>query len=275
MLSELSAIITLAGDYGLRRYELPEGMRYSTLKERGKFYREEFDPKVVDTWLKGMMKRPVFAVIIGRHTKIYPKKYREDASTTILIDEYSDLNDVRAQILEFLPESVYYDRNVYDEEGNALGQEMAFDLDPENLTCPIHGSLKDKMKRHQGLSFCELELRMVRDETVKLYEVLADMFSQIRIVYSGRGFHMHILDSDSFGWSYDERKKFALDLKNKGFLIDDWVTSGEMRLIRLPFSLHGMVSRIASPLRIDELAVFDPIRDDRCIPRFLKATSSF
>jgi len=259
----------------LRKYKLPEGMRYSTLEERRKFYQEEFDPKVVDTWLKGIMKRPVFAVIIGRHTRIYPKKYRKDASTTILIDEYRDLNDVRAQILEFLPESVYYDRNIYDEEGSKLGQEIAFDLDPENLTCPIHGSLADKMKRHQGLSFCELELRMVRDETVKLYEVLADMFSQIRIVYSGRGFHIHISDRDSFGWSNDKRKKFALDLKNKGFLIDDWVTSGEMMLIRLPFSLHGMVSRIVSPLRIDELAVFDPIRDDRCIPRFLKSTSSF
>ncbi|MEM2936872.1 MAG: DNA primase, partial [Candidatus Bathyarchaeia archaeon] len=106
---------------------------------------------------------------IGRHTKIFPRKYREDASTTI-IDEYESLEGVRAQILDFLPEAVYYDRNVYGDKGKILGQELAFDLDPENLTCPIHGTLEEKMKRRQGLSFCELELRMVRDETAKLYK---------------------------------------------------------------------------------------------------------
>jgi len=63
-----------------------------------------------------------------RHTEIYPRKYREDASTTILIDEYEDLNDLKEQILEFLPKSVYYDRNIYDKEGVVLGQEIAFDL---------------------------------------------------------------------------------------------------------------------------------------------------
>ena len=36
-----------------------------------------------------------FAVIIGRHTKIYPEKYKEDASTTIIIDEYKNLEDLK------------------------------------------------------------------------------------------------------------------------------------------------------------------------------------
>jgi len=168
---------------------------------------------------------------------------------------------------------VYYDRNVYDEKEVVLGQEIAFDLDPENLTCPVHGSLEEKMKRGQGLSFCELELKMVRDETLRLYEELKTMFLQVRIVYSGRGFHIHILDKDAFGWSYDDKKKLALDLKAKGFLIDEWVTSGGMRLIRLPYSLHGMVSRIATPLGVDDLGDFDPVRDERCIPAFLKPES--
>ena len=70
------------------------------------------------------------------------------------------------QILEFLPEAVYYDRSVYDENDRKMGQELAFDLDPENITCPIHGTMADKMKRQQGLSFCELELEMVKKETI-------------------------------------------------------------------------------------------------------------
>jgi len=50
-----------------------------------------------------------------------------------------------------------------------------------------------------------------------------------------------------------------------------------MRLIRLPFSLHGLVSRIALPLEKSELERFDPVNDERCIPRFLrgKPISSF
>ena len=134
---------------------------------------------------KGQVK---FAVIMGRHTGIFLKKYREDASTTIIIDEYKNLDEVKAQILEFLPESAYYDRNVYDEKQRIFGQELAFDLDPENLTCPLHGTLNDKMKRHQGLAFCELELSMVKEETIKLYEELEKQFSEMRVVYSGRGF---------------------------------------------------------------------------------------
>lgn len=245
-------------------------MRYATLEERREFYRDEFDLPKVEKWLENRIGKTVFAVIIGRHTKIYPKEYRDDASTTILLDEYRTLGDVRRQILEFLPEAVYYDRNSYDEKGKAIGQELAFDLDPENITCPIHGTLADKMLRHQGLGFCKLELEMVKDETVKLYEELEKTFSRLDIVYSGRGFHIHVFDRETFNWSYKVRKSFAEKVRRKGFLIDEWVTSGGMRLIRLPYSLHGMVSRIVVPLHFKDLAGFDPLSDKRCVPKFLE-----
>ncbi|MGB9135564.1 MAG: hypothetical protein WCC63_08315 [Candidatus Bathyarchaeia archaeon] len=90
----------------------------------------------------------MFAVIIGRHTRVFPEKYAADAGTTILIDEYGGLEDVRTEILEFLPESVYYDRNMYGGERRVGGQELAFDIDPENFECPIHGGLEDKMRMH-------------------------------------------------------------------------------------------------------------------------------
>jgi len=230
----------------------------------------EFDLNNVREWFNEWSGRIVFAVIIGRHTRIYPPEYEEDASTTILIDNYSDLEDVREWILEFLPESVYYDRNVYDEYGRIAGQGLAFDLDPENLTCPIHGSLEDKMRRHQGLSFCEIELDMVKDETIKLYDELSKIFSNLKIVYSGRGFHIHVFDRDVFSWSREKRIELAKEIKNKGFIIDEWVTSGSMRLIRLPYSLHGMVSRIVMPIDVAEIDNFNPIEDERCIPSFLK-----
>ena len=259
----------------MAQYYLPVGMRYSTLEERKQFYTLEFSLQKVAEWFKDGQGKTKFAVIIGRHTRIYPEKYKEDASTTIIIDEYKNLEDVRQQILEFLPEAVYYDRNVYDENDHKTGQELAFDLDPENITCPIHGSLADKMKRLQGLGFCEAELEMVKQEAIGLYEFLANRFSEVRVVYSGRGFHLHILDQEAYLLNAKERLEFAQQVKREGFHIDEWVTSGEMRLIRLPYSLNGLVSRIVLPLRKDELESFDAVHDERCLPKFLSKKLTF
>ena len=257
------------------QYYLPEGMRYASLEERKQFYTSEFNLQEVAQWFRSWRGKVKFAVIIGRHTKIYPEKYKEDASTTIIIDEYSNLEEVRQQILEFLPEAVYYDRNVYDENGVKTGQELAFDLDPENITCPIHGTLSDKMKRNQGLSFCELELQMVKQEAIGLYEFLANRFDLLKVVYSGRGFHVHVLDPQAYELDTQERLNLAKQVKREGFHIDDWVTSGEMRLIRLPYSLNGLVSRIVFPLTKDELESFDPVYDKRAQPIFLGKKVTF
>ena len=245
-------------------------MRYSTLEERKQFYSTEFSLEKVAKWFGEQQGKIKFAVIMGRHTRIYPPKYKQDASTTIIIDEYQTLEDVRTQILEFLPEAVYYDRNVYDANDHKVGQELAFDLDPENITCPIHGSLADKMKRLQGLSFCEVELEMVKKEAVGLYGFLSERFGDVRAVYSGRGFHLHVLDPNAYTLSVEERLELARQVREAGFHIDEWVTSGEMRLIRLPYSLNGLVSRIVLPLTKQDLETFDPIHDARCLPRFLR-----
>jgi DNA primase catalytic subunit len=259
----------------MSNYLMPKGMRLATLKERKEFYQKEFDLRKVADWLKDREDKIRFAVIIGRHTKIYPEKYLQDLGTTIIIDDYQDLEDVRRQIEEFIPEAVYYDRNIYDEENNSKGQELAFDLDPENITCPIHGTLADKMKRGQGLGFCSLELDMAKKQTLDLYEDLEKQFSNLRIVYSGRGFHIHVFDRFSNVLSSEDRKEMADKIKAKGFEIDAWVTEGEMHLIRLPFSLHGMVSRIVTPLEKKEVEKFDPIKDARCLPSFLKGKLTF
>ncbi len=151
-----------------------------------------------------------------------------------------------------------------------VGQELAFDLDPENVTCPVHGSLADKLQRGQGLSFCSLELGIVKQQVVGLHEYLEREFSNLRIVYSGRGFHIHVFDEAAYGLSEKERREITRIVKKKGFAIDEWVTAGEMRLIRLPYSLHGMVSRVVLPLEKSELERFDPVTDERCIPKFLR-----
>ena len=120
------------------------------------------------------------------------------------------------------------------------------------------------------MGFCETALKMVKNHTINLYEELSKNFTRLEIVYSGRGFHIHIFDCDSFSWTYNKRKVLADNILKQGFPIDEWVTSGGSRLIRLPFSLHGMVSRIVYPIKINELADFNPIEDPRSKPNFLK-----
>jgi DNA primase small subunit len=251
------------------QYNLPTGMRYATIEERKQFYASEFNLEKVGQWFNLGLGKTKFAVIIGRHTKIFPEKYKKDASTTIIIDEYKNLEDIKEQVLEFLPEALYYDRSLYDENDCNIGQELAFDLDPENITCPIHGTLAEKMKRKQGLSFCELEFEMVKKEAIGLYEFLANRFSEVKAVYSGRGFHLHVLDTNAYQLNTQKREEIAQQVKNEGFHIDYWVTSGEMRLIRLPWSLNGLVSRIVLPLTKKELESFDAVHDERCLPKFL------
>lgn len=255
------------------QFYLPLGMRFATLEERKQFYTDEFDLQKVSEWFGRNSSNTRFAVIMGKHTKIVQEKYREDSDTTIIIDEYKDMADVVGQVVDFLPEAVYYDRTLYAEDGAVLGQELAFDLDPENVTCPIHGTLQDKLDRRQGMSFCEIELAIVQKEASGLYEYLAKQYSQLKITYSGRGFHIHVFDQDAYTLTTVERTNLAKEVKQAGFQIDEWVTTGEYRLIRLPYSLNGLVSRIVLPLKKEELEGFNAIQDQRCIPRFLGAAT--
>jgi DNA primase catalytic subunit len=257
-------------------------MRISSLDERERFYSREFSLPEVRAWFKGWQSPIVFAAVIGRHTGVAPKKYRPDRRRTIIIDEYENLTEVKNYLIDFRPESAYYDRNIYTDWdqakrfsndpaqlGRAYGQELVFDIDPENFTCPIHGTLEEKMRRHQGLSFCRLEFQLAQREAAQLLERLSKEFSSISLVYSGRGFHIHVTDKETVFWTRKKRLALVRSLTKRGFLMDEWVPSGGMRLIRLPYSLNGLVSRIAMPLAQNELEAFDPIANKRPIPKFL------
>ncbi len=263
---------------------MPRGMRYSTLRERKEYYEKEFPLKKVGEWF-GERANTVFAMILGRHTHIVLPEYEEIINNTVIVDDYKDLEDVKEYIIQYLPEAVYYDRNLYKDIMGCskcgkeprdcwnckyfLGQELAFDIDPENVVCPYHGNYEKKMEIHQGLSFCMYEFKVVRQKTLELYEELNREYSEFRFVYSGRGFHIHVMDQKAVRMKKKEREKLGEKWAKK-YPIDPWVTSGEMRLIRLPYSLHGMVSRICIPLSLGEIKSFDPRKDRKCFPSFLK-----
>jgi len=257
-------------------------MRVTSLVERRRYYSNEFNLAKVRDWFKAWQSPVVFAAVIGRHTGLAPENYRRDGARTIVIDEYESLSEVKNYLIDFRPESAYYDRNVYRDWnqarrfandlaqlGRAYGQELVFDIDPENFTCPIHGSLEEKTRNHQGLSFCRLEFQLAQQEAVELLELLSRRFSYIIVVYSGRGFHIHITDDETVFWNRKKRLSLVRTLTKKGFVMDEWVPAGGMRLIRLPYSLNGLVSRIALPVAQNQLGLFDPIVDERALPKFL------
>ncbi|MCK4326898.1 MAG: DNA primase [Candidatus Diapherotrites archaeon] len=244
---------------------LPFGMRASTLEERKRFY-EGFDLQKATGWIG---RKVVYVVIIGRHSGIYPPQFEEDKSVPLVIDNYKTLDDVMKYVMKYLPEGIYYDRNYYHDFSlchshdlkdawdwdNFAGQQLAFDIDSENVTCPEHGTLKERMKRGEGLSFCEKAFEIARKNTSNLFDALTQNYSDLRIVFSGRGFHIHVFDKDTITLTRDERKKIASDYLRFG--IDRWVTEGEMRLIRLPYSLNGTSSRIVTPIKKSELGAFN------------------
>jgi len=254
---------------------LPFSMRESSLKERKEFY-EDFIIAKSRNWIG---RDVVYAMILGKHTNIFLDKYKEDKNKPLIIDNYSSLEEVKDKFLCFLPEGVYYDRNYYKDLSlchtydlkkawnwhNFDGQELAFDLDPENVNCPVHGNLQKRMKEGRGLSFCRKAFELTKNNTIHLYENLTSTFTDIRIVFSGRGFHIHVFDDSAR--TLDKKERIELANRYKKYGIDKWITTGEMRLIRLPFSLNAISSRIAIPLKKSEIKDFNP--ETKALPDFI------
>ena len=255
--------------------DLPYELRPSDLEERRSFYRS-FDLGPSSDWVG---RDPVYAVIIGRHTGIYPERYEGDHRAPLVIDDYRDGDEVVDWVLEFLPEGLYYDRNHYADRSlchdrdlrdvwdwdNFEGQQLAFDVDPENVDCPDHGTLEERLSRGEGLSFCERAFDISREHTVELHYRMAENYSDVRTVFSGRGFHVHVMDRDARELGRRERRLLADE--NGDLAIDGFVTEGEMRLMRLPYSLNGSASRVVLPLDPDRVLEIDP--SSEALPDFL------
>ncbi|MEM0372822.1 MAG: DNA primase [archaeon] len=253
---------------------LPEGMKPASLEQRLEYYKKEFDIKKVRDWFKSIPVKwqPMFAVIIGKETRIFPEEYGKNSRGTLLLDTAPSFKSLRGELLEFLPETVFYSRNAFSSwEKNSscrtprtpwkcegfLGQELVVDIDPENFR-----------RSNDTLSFVMSNFETARTKTLELYETLG--FSKMKIVYSGRGFHLHVHDKETFSWDYRQRLDFSRTLSEKGFKNDEWVASGEYYMIRLPYSLHGLTGRVCIPLSKKETESFDPINNKRCTPKFLK-----
>jgi DNA primase catalytic subunit len=115
------------------------------------------------------------------------------------------------------------------------------------------------------------EFKMVRRQAAELSQLLAEEFDEVGVVYSGRGFHVVVDDEDAYSLSRKERASLARKYGRR-FAIDEWVTEGGSRLMRLPYSLNGLVSRKCMVIKNGrDLKGFDPRSEPIVIPKFLRS----
>lgn len=228
--------------------------RPSTLAEREKFYESEFSIEKVKLWFKkNKLKLPqLCAVDAGTETGIILDKKNKDKML------YFEFKDLGSKIKKYLPEDVYYDRNVYKNPKSVLNspnfknhlmQELAFDIDIDNL--------------HKKVS--NESIRQAYKITIKMEKELKEKYNvkNLQIIYSGRGFHLHVFDKKAYSLSNKERELLTKRLSK--YPIDPWVSCGFIRLIRMPYSLNSLVSRKVIPIGDrKQLDLSDSI------PRFLK-----
>lgn len=244
--------------------------RPATLEERKEFYENEFDIKKVESWLNQLPFKPSFFIIdAGTDTGIIKDKTKK--KKLAYFKPNLNLKELREKLIFYLPEDVYYDRNIYKNPNqiknfaksylsdNYLGQELVFDIDPENVTCPN--------KKHTFPDFCESCSKIAIQTAAKLYSELKKKFNKINIVFSGRGAHVHVLDKNAYYLTLKQRS--TLNKKYKKFAIDPWVSHGKIKLIRLPYTLNALSSRIVTPISISEATGFNP-NNASYIPKFLK-----
>ena len=211
--------------------------RKNTLMERSEFYQNKFDIQRVQQELGD---RQRFAIVIGRKTHIAPEQWKDYTKGVIYfrVDNYEEL---KQKLIEFSPESVYYVRN---------DNEILVDFDPHIIECT-------ECQKTAWESFCIHRFEYIKEQTIRMAEILEQHDLQYKIYYSGRGMHIKITVSNEI----ISAKKFIISLSDK-FTFDINVLFRP--LIRLPYSLNALVNRICIPLEPDEVSSFD-INDEKVI----------
>jgi len=227
-----------------------------------------------------------FAMIPGRHTGIVTPRHVRDTNNVVVIDDWRTSKDIRHYALDYLPEGLYYDRNRYadvtqcarcghrprtcKECHNYRGQQLAFDLDPENVDCPYHGHIGQKIASGRGLSFCMVEFKKVRRQAAELASELRKEYEHVVVVFSGRGFHVVVDDEDAYDMTKTDRRNLSRQIGRR-LELDEWVTEGGSRLMRLPYSLNGIVSRKCMIIKREkDLVKFDPRTSELVLPAFTR-----
>src|SRR5437899_11952951 len=97
----------------LPRYSLHGDLAPASLGYRRRFYERGMAYASAREWMARPPGERVYALIVGRHSGIYPRRFGHLKSVPLVVDDVRDANGLRPYLLKYLPEGVYYDRHVY------------------------------------------------------------------------------------------------------------------------------------------------------------------
>ncbi|HYV08890.1 MAG TPA: hypothetical protein VEL81_04865, partial [Thermoplasmata archaeon] len=70
-----------------RRYELPGDLGPASLEARRVFYRERMDYRAAERWMARPQGDRAYALILGRHSGIYPHRFRSLKNVPLIVDD--------------------------------------------------------------------------------------------------------------------------------------------------------------------------------------------
>ncbi len=191
----------------------------ATKEERTQYYAEEWKPSDVPSFLRNSI---AFREFGFDHDGSGPK------------DRYNQFKDM-PQLETFLknrgPYAVYSSISYYEEPSNRKGYqkaELVFDIDAKDLpvkNCCSKGEV------------CEVCLETAKDVVLNIEEILKNELGikSINFVYSGRGYHMRILDEDIMMFT-DVERAYILDYVSGSTIPkgrDPWLlTKGHTRIFK-------------------------------------------
>lgn len=245
-------------------YRFPKDLRPATVSEREQFYRDTFDWAAAEDFL-ARWDAPVFAVDVGSESTRYRPKWKKYKGKLVYIRTYANQRGLQQKLVRYAPEDVYYVR----ESAEGTEQELCLDIDPENCACRSCDRFRQQHEEKTKVySFCTDCFTAAAEHAKQLFDRMEKHFTDVRLLYTGRGFHIRVLDETAYLMEQEDRKQLATHLQETGHPIDAWVTNGSIDLLRVPGSLHGLVGRICTVITPDQLDDPETILDTVGIPPF-------
>ncbi len=249
------------------RYDYPAGMKPTPVRERERFYREEFETAFLEERME-RWKRFVPVIDIGTDSTLYKPRLQELKGKLVRIKEYRDLPHLVEKIGDYAPEDIYYSRTISREGQVDVNptQELVFRIAPHQLDCRKCDRKRQHMeKQYREYVFCRGCFADAAHHTRNLYMFLERHFDDMDLVYTGRAFHLHVNDEEGFQMQQEDRWELARKVARQ-FPIQKDITAGDTDLVRLPGSLNGLVSRTVTQLSVSHMTDPDHIIESLSVP---------